>query len=236
MSTLILVRHGQASFGAADYDNLSPLGHEQGRSLGRWWASRGFCPQAVYVGPRRRHRQTMEATAAELQAAGLPWPDPIELPGLDEYDADALLTLALPQVLARHPRLGDELRRFQAGGPDAARGFQRVLEVVGRAWARAEVQAEGLPTWASFRAAVEGACQQMMAEADRSATIAAFTSGGPVAAATGMALELGHVQTLELSWQVYNAALARLMFASGGDRLTLNAFNATDHLDALTWR
>ena len=29
MGILYLVRHGQASFGEADYDRLSPLGHRQ---------------------------------------------------------------------------------------------------------------------------------------------------------------------------------------------------------------
>lgn len=31
MSAVLLVRHGQASFGAADYDQLSPEGEEQSR-------------------------------------------------------------------------------------------------------------------------------------------------------------------------------------------------------------
>ena len=34
MGTLYLVRHGQASFGADDYDQLSPLGHQQALRLG----------------------------------------------------------------------------------------------------------------------------------------------------------------------------------------------------------
>ena len=34
MSRILLVRHGQASFGADDYDDLSPTGHEQSRVLG----------------------------------------------------------------------------------------------------------------------------------------------------------------------------------------------------------
>ena len=44
MGTLYLVRHGQASFGADNYDQLSPLGHEQGVRLGRYWARIGFAP------------------------------------------------------------------------------------------------------------------------------------------------------------------------------------------------
>ena len=38
MSILTLVRHGQGSFFAGDYDVLSTAGAEQSRSLGRYWA------------------------------------------------------------------------------------------------------------------------------------------------------------------------------------------------------
>ena len=39
--SLLLVRHGQASFGAADYDQLSGRGVEQSRRLGDWLADGG---------------------------------------------------------------------------------------------------------------------------------------------------------------------------------------------------
>ena len=41
MGVLLLVRHGQASFGTADYDVLSETGWEQGRLLGAGCATRG---------------------------------------------------------------------------------------------------------------------------------------------------------------------------------------------------
>ena len=41
MSSLALVRHGQASLFADDYDILSPLGEAQARHLGDHWARRG---------------------------------------------------------------------------------------------------------------------------------------------------------------------------------------------------
>ena len=40
MGTLYLVRHGQASFGADDYDQLSELGHRQSVRLGEYFAER----------------------------------------------------------------------------------------------------------------------------------------------------------------------------------------------------
>ena len=61
VGVLLLVRHGQASFGTADYDVLSETGWEQGRLLGDWLRARGVTPTAVVRGGMRRHRETAEA-------------------------------------------------------------------------------------------------------------------------------------------------------------------------------
>ena len=60
VSVLLLVRHGQASFGAADYDELSALGEEQSRLLGASLAARGVRPDVVLRGSMQRHRQTAD--------------------------------------------------------------------------------------------------------------------------------------------------------------------------------
>ena len=61
MGLVLLVRHGQASFGADDYDVLSPTGWEQARTLGGWLTERGVAPTGVVHGSMRRHRETLEA-------------------------------------------------------------------------------------------------------------------------------------------------------------------------------
>jgi len=93
MGQLILVRHGQASFGAEDYDQLSDLGKRQGQRLGEYWQEASQSPEradalnfdAVLMGSLKRHRQTWEAIAegAKLQMTPEIWP------GLNEYDSHA---------------------------------------------------------------------------------------------------------------------------------------------------
>ena len=58
MGKILLVRHGQASLLSADYDQLSPLGAEQARLLGRWWAARGDAVHQVWSGSLKRQRDT----------------------------------------------------------------------------------------------------------------------------------------------------------------------------------
>ena len=87
MGTLYLVRHGQASFGADDYDQLSPLGLQQAQRLGAHWLAHGQRFDTVLMGTLRRHAQTLDGIAQGLP--GLPAPQ--VLPSLDEYDSLALI-------------------------------------------------------------------------------------------------------------------------------------------------
>src|SRR6476660_3762059 len=72
MGQIYLVRHGQASFGKANYDQLSELGIEQARLLGQWFASCGVHIDKVVTGDMQRHRQTAEACMAMLPPEALP--------------------------------------------------------------------------------------------------------------------------------------------------------------------
>ena len=65
MGTLYLVRHGQASFGAEDYDHLSELGRRQSVRLGEYFAERGIHFDGLIAGTLRRHKQTLEGSCKE---------------------------------------------------------------------------------------------------------------------------------------------------------------------------
>ena len=78
--SLWLVRHGQASFGKSDYDNLSELGHEQAYLLGKDLARRGVTPELLVSGSMKRHRQTLAEMAA---GAGWEITDDVEPPETD---------------------------------------------------------------------------------------------------------------------------------------------------------
>lgn len=85
MGLIHLVRHGQASFEADDYDVLSPMGHVQARLVGAAFAS--LRPDVVVHGALRRQADTASAMIA---AAG--WEVPVEVdPGWDEMDHRAVL-------------------------------------------------------------------------------------------------------------------------------------------------
>ncbi|MFA6245264.1 MAG: phosphoglycerate mutase family protein, partial [Candidatus Hydrogenedentales bacterium] len=73
MGFLTVVRHGQASFHEDDYDKLSPLGEEQARSLGTYWARHGIRFDHVVSGPLVRQRRSAAIAGEAYAATGLPW-------------------------------------------------------------------------------------------------------------------------------------------------------------------
>ncbi len=79
MSHITLVRHGQANSAArteGSYDKLSPLGRQQSEWLGTHLRDNQQHHARLYCGTLRRHRETAEAMAMDL--------DCIEDPRLNE--------------------------------------------------------------------------------------------------------------------------------------------------------
>ena len=236
MSVLLLVRHGQASFLGDDYDWLTPLGQEQSRRLGQYWADLGLAFDQVYLGPRRRHRQTLDAVAATYRERNLPWPAPVELNGLDEHQGDQVTVQSLAQLAQEDAEVRHLLEILQDGTVAARRGYLRAMQKAMQRWVRGELGLPHLETWQTFRARVAKAVEEITRSAASGQTVAVFTSGGPVAAAVGLALGVSDEKTLELSWLVRNAAYTEFLFS--GRRFSLSAFNAVSHLtspDLLTY-
>lgn len=224
MSLLILVRHGQASFGGPAYDQLAALGEEQARALGHAWAAQGLRFDQVYVGPLRRHQQTHHAAAQAYREHDLPWPDPVRLPQLDEHHGMAVLERRLPLLIAHDPAVRRMVDRHEQGDKDASRAYLKLFQQTTHQWARGELDVPDQEPWPAFRQRVAQGMQQIMDENGGGKTVAAFTSGGVVAAAVGVALHLDDEQIMNLSWVVRNASTTEFLFSTG--RWSLHTFNA----------
>jgi broad specificity phosphatase PhoE len=231
VSTLLVVRHGQASFGTADYDRLTPLGVTQAEHLGRWLVANGIRLDAIVHGPRVRQVDTARHLLAAARAAGGEYPDAENVAALDEYPAEAIMRASLPALLAA---ADEEARAVFGGDPLAvatdARRFQRLFERVMRSWVAGELAHALGPTesFAQFSGRVRGALDDLMARGGRGKTIAVVTSAGPTAIAAQMALELSDAVALKLSWVVANSGVTDLKWRDS--EMTLVTFNGVAHL------
>lgn len=218
MSRLLLIRHGQASFGAADYDVLSELGIEQSRRLGAHLAEVGVSIDAVYRGPRKRHVGTAEAMRAGASDAGLELPEEAVIDELDEYPAFELLRYWSPRLREDYAELAAEL----------AAGSARAMELVINMWARGELDTGELETFAAFDARVSAAVHRICREQGRGRTVAVVTSGGPVAVAARLCLDISPEKTIGLAWGLINSSITELRYRD--DAIGLVALNRIPHL------
>lgn len=239
MSNLIIVRHGQASFLEPDYDRLSAKGEAQARLLGEYWAEKRVLFDLVYSGPRRRQKDTAQIVGEAYREAGLPWPDPVVVPEFDEFQAEAVIARALPQLVAADERVRELHLAFQdaRGTADRFKTFQRVFEVVVGRWARGELPMPDLEAWPDFCSRVQRGLAQLCDNGNRGRRVAVFSSGGPVGIAMQRALDLDTGATLKTAWMVANGAFTEFFFSPG--RFTLHSYNAYPHLtdpNFLTYR
>lgn len=225
MSTLYLIRHGQASFGASDYDSLSDGGRRQARVLGAFFLSAGIRFDACWSGTLKRQHQTLVEARDSFLDAGRDMPIPTVSAALDEYDYEAVLRALVPLIEKEDPAFILDVGRMLSD----RRAFQKVFARVMTRWASGSDTVDDLPSWSSFAAGVTIGIQDIIDRSDSGSHVAAFTSGGPIAATVGRVMGLAAEKSVALSWQLVNASITRFKFSDG--RISLATFNEYGHLE-----
>ncbi len=213
MSVLLLVRHGQASFGAADYDQLSPEGEEQSEILGRALADRGIVPARAVRGGMKRHEQT-------ARQAG--FPDAQVDDGWDEFDHVQVLT-------AHAPPDSEE-------AVTERRAFQRWFELATMRWMSGNHDEEYDESFASFTQRVDAALHRAVDGLGSGDTGVVFTSGGAIACVASALLAGNPDLWQRLNSVTVNTGITKVVVGSRG--MTLVSFNDHVHLepDHVTYR
>ncbi len=203
MAELLVIRHGQASFGADDYDVLSDLGRKQARAAGDWLRHMDWVPDRIVTGTLNRQIDT--GVEMGFDAA------PERHAGLDEYDFSDLLDA-----------------RFKGDIPDMVRGDRKVhfrtLRETVFAWQNNEIETPS-ETWAQFAARVEAA--RSFAVDTNAKRVLVVSSGGVIGQMVAASLQAPAAHMMNLNLQIKNAAMTRFMFS--GSLFSLNEFNATPH-------
>ena len=212
MGTLYLVRHGQASFGAVDYDNLSPMGFAQSRRLGEYWAGKGLAFDAVLTGTLKRHAQTFAGIQAGLGSKY----EPLVWPGLNEYDSEAVIAAIHPNKLEKPDT------------PELYRHHFRLLRDGLTQWMNGVVSPHGMSSYRDFQQGVTSALAHIRTQCE--GNVLMVSSGGPISTAVGHILGTTPETTIELNMRIRNSAVTELVF--NPKRHTLITFNTLPHLDA----
>jgi broad specificity phosphatase PhoE len=229
MSTLLLIRHGQAAAYAPDSDRLTELGAQQARRIGEFLLAEGWAVQEVRSGTLERQRRTRDIVGEVFSAAAKPFPDPVEDPGWNEYDAPGVLGTLLPQLAERDADFRALVEAFQANAASADRNrhFQRMFETLMDHWHTGTLSAEDVEPFEAFHQRVQRAFSSIVEQGDRR-TVLVFTSGGPIGVSVQSTLGAPARAALRLNWRVRNGSLTELLFSRG--RVSLETFNGVGHL------
>jgi broad specificity phosphatase PhoE len=218
MGVIYLVRHGQASFGADDYDKLSSFGHEQARVLGAALKARVSNPDRrlarVLSGSMRRHRETARGC---LDALGCEVPVDIDA-RWNEFDHEELL-------LKHEPAFSDKARLYAelATAADPTTAFETLFRGAVARWVGGSFDHEYTESWPAFRRRCEAALDTLVESLGPSKTALVFTSGGPISSLVQRDFELTDARALQLPVALANCGMTKMIYGARGTRLsTLN--------------
>lgn len=206
MSTITLIRHGQANSTAKDeisYDRLSDLGHEQAAWLGAHLRGTQAHHTRLFTGTLRRHIETADGMATELE--------PVRDPRLNELEYFTLGQLLNDQHGIPFPTEQSE--------------FIEHLPAVFQHWKDGKL--EGAPeTYRQFQTRISDALTEIAAGTGPAVVV---TSGGLIANIFGQQMELSVAATARTAIAIFHTSIHQLHPIGG--HLSPVLFNATPHLD-----
>lgn len=230
MSLIYLVRHGQASFGAASYDQLSSLGEKQAAHVGNHLSQ--LLDQTPYVisGTMQRHIQTAEHALAQQAQIVV-------------HQDDKWNEFHHQQVFARYdPRFDQpELLKQEVAKVSSPRAYlAQIFEAAIARWTSGTFDQDYDETWLQFQARVGLALDELKKQLSESKaqSCVVFTSGGVISVAMGHVMGLSAQQIFALNWSIANTSITTLRLINNQFHLVSfneHQFIQTESKDLLTW-
>ncbi len=227
MSTIFLIRHGQASFGTDDYDRLSVTGHKQSRVAGEYLQGIAKTVDTIYAGSLRRHVETADGIAQSVKTQEGNRPEIRIDARLNEVDAESQFKHLVPLLKAADA----EIAQLAEEARQSSRSYQKVLARVFAHWQDLPADYPHLESWPTFARRVCGAITDIAQAAGSGANTVVVSSGGSIAAITQHVIGLPKTGAYPLFEALLNCSITR--FLHTGTRISLATFNDYSYLHAL---
>ncbi|MDE0853687.1 MAG: phosphoglycerate mutase family protein [Nevskia sp.] len=223
MTRLVLVRHGQASFGARNYDELSAIGERQGTLLGEHWRRHGRHFDAAWSGDMVRQKVTAARTFEAMGAAD----SAVTVDAaFNEFDHQQLIRAYFPLVAKEHPQFSVNPKTLFSDHDT----FQRLFDLIVACWIEQRSGAAPVDeSWEAFQARCLEGLRRVADSGARQAVV--FTSGGVITAVLRAALNLNADKAFHLNWEILNASVHSFRLGKRG--VMLQRFNDVAHLELL---
>jgi broad specificity phosphatase PhoE len=229
MAAIYLIRHGQASFGKADYDQLSEKGCQQSQLLGQYWQALAT-PDKMFSGALLRHEQTLEGFLKGYQGNK---PSSVIHSGFNEFNHVDMLTRYDSQW-----KSFADMAAIISKQPEANKVFQKEFSLALNRWVSGEYDGDYIESWSQFKkrciAALHDVIDQELNakkafnQVTPSKNICIFTSGGTISVLIQHILGLSDQSTLSVNQQLRNTGVTKLLFTK--DSISIDYLNNYGHL------
>ncbi|MFK7949345.1 MAG: histidine phosphatase family protein [Saprospiraceae bacterium] len=229
MSKLYFFRHGQASFGAANYDKLSPKGEEQSLELGKYLVQKKVQFDKIYVGPLERQRHTFELVKSVYDKNNVPIPERIIMPELKEHHGFRATRTGLPKMISTIPFLQKLQTEMEENPKLKKRNSLLMFEYFMNEWVEGKVVVDGFEPWIDFRQNVDSGLKTILENMQKSEKVGAFTSGGTISAIAANSLHITNQKRVAaMNFSIRNTSFTTFLYSR--KQFNLLSLNEIPHL------
>ncbi|WP_438464006.1 histidine phosphatase family protein [Marinomonas sp. PE14-40] len=220
MRRLYFIRHGQASMGAKNYDELSELGMTQARLLGEYFKANEIRFDQIICGTQVRHKQSAQhfLSGYHTKDSNLPF---TYMKEFNEYNFEAIIKA----YLKCHPTEKQDSYSNKA--------LIQLLKKSLTSWSQDQLSHgkfnELDETWAQLQQRVSKGLLKLQSDFSQSDTLI-FTSGGPIAQIVSQILDIPANKSIELNLTIQNTAITQCV--CNQDSIRLDSFNSIPHLES----
>ena len=253
MTTILLARHGQASFGQENYDRLSELGETQAKMLGQHYANTQRRIDAIFTGKLVRQQdsarhfwqgyqpfaQSNNDDMAIAIAINFDEPESYILPQFDEFNHKDVFVKSAGDF-DNQAEISAEIANAQSPNRRLAELFDQAMQ----RWHGGNNDQDYIESWPQFNERAQQALEQVRTKIadmrlDQNSTVLVFTSGGVIAAITAQLLSQGSQTAYQLNKSLVNTGVTSITLKS--QRAHLLSLNEYSHLFSegkqfVTWR
>lgn len=224
MTQLLLIRHGQASFGEENYDRLSDLGVSQSKAIGKYLVDARLQPTRVITGELERQKDTASHAMA---SAGLDVPVSRSL-AFDEYDSSGVFANFMPSVLNQFPAIREQLSPDDYSLLRDRSIFKTLYFPVMHKWIDGEKpQVSRCESSVDFANRVVSGLDLLDQDSEEE-RVAVFTSGGVISVLMMKLLGMPPRSIAEFNWRTANASITRWIRTERG--WGLESYNHVGHI------
>jgi len=230
LTIIYLIRHGQASFGQENYDQLSVKGEMQSKILGQHLSQIINSTPLVISGSMQRHQQTASLALQQFSQLNMhidsAW---------NEFDHQQIFALynarfANPELIKKDIATAENPKTF----------MMEIFTAAMMRWISTEYDHQYTESWCEFKQRVDQALINLsqLLNQHPSKHVAIFSSGGVISLVIAKLLNLDFNQTADLIWKISNASITTLKFVDQQfELLTMNEYHYLEQADEqlATW-